>query len=80
MVYPNVKRCADCKWSVPNKDRWDLRCTHPLVNAADPYFLSYTLETIGTDCTHQRENKSWKAKCGLKGKLFEPRNDLLKAV
>lgn len=81
MVYPDVKRCAACKWSVPDRpDGWNLKCTHPVVNVKDPYYLSYDLKTLGSDCTAERQRKGWRAQCGLDGKLFEPRNDLLKGT
>jgi hypothetical protein len=72
MVYPSVKRCVDCKWSATVEGRdWELKCTHPLVNQGDPYYLSYGTKTIGSDCTRQRDSRSWRAACGIKGKLFE---------
>lgn len=77
--YPKVLRCANCKWSAPIRD-WDLKCTHPIVNAGDPYYLSYGTQKLGSDCTDQRRQTGWFAKCGIKGRLYEPRNDLLKAA
>jgi len=75
MNYPTVKRCIDCRWSVKRNDRWDMACQHPLVNAADPYFLSYDHAKLGSDCTDQRRQTGLFAKCGMRGKLFEFRED-----
>ncbi len=72
MNYPTVKRCLDCRWATAGHNDWAQSCTHPLVNAADPYYLSYTATKIGTDCTREREKGNWRGKCGMRGKLFEP--------
>jgi len=65
------KFCKDCKY-VFTKETWSsLRCKHPQVNSADPWALAY-LDFSGTECRSERE-KTWFAKCGIKGKLYEPK-------
>lgn len=67
--------CKDCAHSAPEeRSEWNLRCHHPAVNANDPWALSAssTRNSAGTDCGIEREIK-WFAKCGMKGKLWEPK-------
>lgn len=61
-----VKFCKDCKWSHPSDM---LVCKHPVVNMHDCYSLGGT-KINGTECIHER-SKTWFAKCGIKGKLWE---------
>ena len=64
--------CRDCKHSEPDKSSpWSLRCQHPIVNASDTWALSSAVEGKGSDCRDERDRKSFFAKCGMKGKLWE---------
>ena len=67
--YPAL--CRDCKHSVPAKDSaWTLRCTHPVVNANDPWALA-SVTAEGTNCQTEREGRWLFAKCGMPGLLWE---------
>jgi len=69
--------CRDCKHSAPDHNSaWSLHCTHPVVNAADPWALSASSAGRGTDCRGERERKSWFTKCGLSGKLWAPKEQM----
>jgi hypothetical protein len=69
------KLCKDCTHSVPDTHSpWTLRCKNPIVNAKDPWALSYT-EFTGSSCREERE-KTWFAPCGQKGKLYEKEYDV----
>lgn len=71
MNTPFPKYCRDCKWSKPKKDSdWNLRCHHPIVNGHDQYALGASQEWRGVDCSSVR-GKSWPAKCGMRGALWE---------
>ena len=70
--------CADCKHSEVSKDSsWTHQCQHPKVVAADPYALATNFEgrTYGSACRDERKLRSWFAPCGMKGKLWEKRDD-----
>lgn len=72
MSKPFPALCRDCKHSEPdNNSAWNLHCQHPVVNAADPWALSSSDKGRGSDCRRQREQTSFLAKCGMKGKLWE---------
>ena len=65
-----VKFCKDCKWSIPDKDGWNMGCRNPAVVAEDYWTLASPKEVSYTDARSERK-KTWFAKCGLKGKLWE---------
>jgi|PlaIllAssembly_1097288.scaffolds.fasta_scaffold03847_5 hypothetical protein len=66
--------CRDCRWSVEDvTSSWTLNCTHPKVNATDPWFLG-SKSRAGSDCKDERENRWWSAPCGMEGKLWEPKS------
>lgn len=74
MTKPFPALCRDCKHSKPEvRSEWNLRCQHPVVNARDPWALSNAADNRGTDCRGERERTSWFAKCGMRGKLWEPK-------
>lgn len=67
--YP--KMCQDCRHS--EKSKWVTNfCQHPKVTANDGWILSGNTQN-GYSCFLERSNRSWFAKCGVKGKLFEPK-------
>jgi len=67
-----VKLCRDCKYAAPEKDSsWSLLCTNPEVNRKDPYMLSSNIPQ-GSSARSEREQK-WFTPCGMKGKLWEPK-------
>jgi hypothetical protein len=71
--YPAL--CRDCKHSVPaDGSEWELKCHHPKVNANDPWALSSGVRVRGTSCQDQRAKKSFFALCGMRGKLWEPKD------
>ena len=73
-IKPFPAMCRDCKHSEPEKNSsWSLRCQNPVVNGADPFALASSENGRGTDCRGERERKSLFAKCGLRGKLWEPK-------
>jgi hypothetical protein len=68
-----IKLCKDCKWSVSEAvGSWHLRCYHPVINAKDPAALGNATFT-GSYTQRERERTWWFAKCGIKGKLYEPK-------
>jgi hypothetical protein len=68
-----VKLCKDCVWSEPEENSsWVLRCQHPIVNSKDAWALSQAKFT-GTACREEREVR-WFASCGMKGKLWHPKD------
>jgi len=74
MNKPFPALCADCRHSEPDGDSsWSLRCSHPKVNAADPYALASARKARGTDCRGERERRSFFSVCGIKGKAWEPK-------
>ena len=79
-----VKFCKDCKYARNNTNRssYELRCIHDQVVADYSCALSRwkdpnedTEYNYGTGCHEERSKKSWFAPCGIKGKLWEPKND-----
>ena len=67
------KFCKDCKHSEPDpQSQWTLNCKNPQVNGNDPWALAYATFR-GTSCSSERSAKSWFAKCGIKGKLYDPK-------
>lgn len=67
------KFCRDCKWSKPEeRSEWNLRCHHRIINRHDAWALSAAGGGKGTDC-HNERSKSWPAKCGMRGALWEPK-------
>lgn len=74
MSKPYPALCRDCKWSKPEDERyWNLRCIHPVINANDSWALSSTKLGGGTCCRDERAKRGWFTKCGMKGKLWEPK-------
>lgn len=72
MSKPYPALCRECKWSYKEDGRdYYLRCTHPIINANDSWALSKGSATYGSDTQVERAKKSWFAKCGMKGKLWE---------
>lgn len=76
MIKPFPIFCNNCKYSKPEeRSEWCLRCYHPLVNANDAWALSSANTSDcgnGTNC-HDERGVRWFAKCGMKGKLWEPK-------
>ena len=73
MNKPFPALCRDCKHSEEETNSaWNLRCKHPVVNGNDPWALASSLIGRGTGCRGERERRSLFAKCGLRGKLWEP--------
>lgn len=71
MSKPYPALCRDCQHSEPERNAdWCLRCTHPTVNASDPWALSSNRALRGTGCREERERR-WFAPCGRSGKLWE---------
>lgn len=75
-----VKFCRDCMWSRKVNTMKDLRCINPYVMSINSYALSSVASEIddttveynyGVACCLERDEKSWFAKCGMKGKLWE---------
>lgn len=81
MSKPFPALCRDCKHGIPEEDaKWNMRCTHPKVNATNSWALANTGgdgKPAQTDARHERSRK-WFAPCGMTGKLWEPKNSLLK--
>lgn len=69
-----LKYCVNCKWSrLETRHMQTLKCTHPIVNANDPYVLSAPV-IDGRDCSNERRLKGYFfIACGLRGKLYEAR-------
>lgn len=73
MTTPFPKLCRDCKWAL-DREEVTVRCVNPVVNAADAYALSCGRECFrGSSATSERMRVGWFAKCGMKGKQWEPR-------
>jgi len=73
MSKPYPALCKDCKHSKPEEhSEWNLRCQHPKVNANDPYALTSAKEIYGTECRPEREKRFF-ARCGMSGKMWEPK-------
>ena len=65
--------CRDCKHHQNLiETSMLLRCVHPIVNTKDSEALAQK-NTLGSVCEKERNNKSWFAPCGMKGKLWEPK-------
>ena len=66
--------CRDCKFSAPDQSSpWSLRCHNPEVNRHDSWALASSDQGRGTDCTTERRATGWFLICGVKGKLYEPK-------
>lgn len=77
MKKPYPALCADCKYSVPEPGTvYSLDCVNPIVNGKDPWALSAAQRKRGTSCRTEREKRGFWAQCGIKGKLWEPREDI----
>ena len=76
MSKPYPALCRECKWSrkEDNRDSY-LRCVHPIVNANDPWALSKGSNNYGSDTHNERQKRGWFANCGMKGKLWESKDD-----
>lgn len=74
---PVPKLCKDCKYSrvKQNESHGRNLCLHPLIAGIDPAGLADSNEEYeyGASCREEREKIAWFAKCGRKGKLFEPK-------
>lgn len=69
-VKPYPVMCRDCKYSKPEeRSEWNLRCHNPVVNGKDAWALGGGT-AHGSDCRSIRE-RSWPAKCGMRGALWE---------
>jgi len=65
-------RCAECKYSMPDKSNYDLlRCTNPKVNAKNAAYLSAIDRNAGFYCRAERDNRSPLAACGVRGKAWQ---------
>lgn len=77
MAKPYPALCRDCKWSRTEENRdWYLRCVHPIINANDSWALSRTGkegQEYGSDAQQERSKRGLFTKCGMKGKLWEPK-------
>jgi hypothetical protein len=76
---PFPRFCRDCRFSKPERHSdWNNRCFNPVVNANNSWALAtngYEGSISGADCHDERSKRSPFAKCGMKGKLWEPRED-----
>jgi hypothetical protein len=70
---PEVKLCRECKYSEAGADM-TVRCVHPEVNKKDPWVLSSFIR--GSSAKDERTRQWYGAPCGMKGKLWEPREAL----
>ena len=74
MNKPYPALCRDCKWSRTEENRdWYLRCVHPVINANDSWALSRGNREYGSDTQQERAKRGLFTKCGIKGKLWEPK-------
>lgn len=74
MAKPPVVFCRDCKHSEADRTSpWQLRCHNPDVNRHDSWALASSEQGRGTDCHTERRYTGWFSKCGIKGKLYEPK-------
>lgn len=68
-----IKFCKNCKYSISGGS-CSLSCIHPILNINDPFVLSLSdIYASGTNTTEERK-KTWFGKCGIKGKLYEPKD------
>lgn len=72
-----VKFCRDCKYSIPEpSSEWTLRCTHPVVNAQDPWALT-GVQPHGSSARDER-SRTWgilgRPPCGMRGALWAPKD------
>lgn len=76
MLKPFPVLCKECKFSIPEEhSEWNLRCINPIINAKDPFALATNSVKIhGSDCRRER-SKTWFIRCGMKGKLWEKKNN-----
>ena len=73
-----LKFCKDCKWSKPDSpESWSNNCYHVFVVGENPRALANNDEN-GVDCQNERKRRSWFSNCGIHGKLWEPKNEVLK--
>jgi hypothetical protein len=69
--------CKDCVWAELSDT--NAFCTHPKVVKTDSVILAKNpkgaenADLIGTSCLRERDNRSWFAPCGIRGKLWSPR-------
>jgi hypothetical protein len=73
MKKPYPALCRDCKWGKLDTDSKFLPviCTHPVVNANDPWALTYSGAPGGSSARDERSKVGLFARCGIKGKLWE---------
>lgn len=70
-----AKQCKDCKYSVKPENSWCLYCTNPILNSNNRWFLAAAEDSnwsTGIECIVYRKPGFFQ-KCGLKGKLWEPK-------
>jgi hypothetical protein len=66
--------CSECSHSRQEKNSaWNNECVHPIVNSRDPWALSTNGGSWhGSSCREER-SKRFFARCGMSGKLWEPK-------
>lgn len=75
MSEPFPKLCRDCRFAfMPDGDVL-YRCSHPRVNATSAWALSASERFAGVACPDERRKTGWFANCGMKGKLWEKRDE-----
>lgn len=67
-----LKFCADCTHS--SKAIIQLRCKHPKLLKNSSVALASS-DRNGVLCFYERLERGWFAKCGIKGKLWEPKKN-----
>ena len=68
-----IRFCKDCKWARPGRPGYYLYCTHPRVVATWPRALARSEPTVDAD--DERPRWSPFAPCGVRGKLWEPKEE-----
>jgi hypothetical protein len=77
MNKPFPALCLDCRHSkTDERSPWTHKCFHPKVVASDNWALAcnYEGKPCGSSCVDERRRTGWFAQCGIKGKLWEPKN------
>lgn len=71
MKTPTVRLCAECKYAhKTHPESTYTFCRNPVIAQIDADILSGYGE--GAACRYERA-KTWFGKCGMKGKLWEPK-------
>jgi hypothetical protein len=69
--------CRDCKYSMPDKQSpWTLVCSNPKVNAKEGWILAHPDHHGGVACYVVRNKNSLFAPCNVRGKLWEPKDNV----